>query len=171
VPFPSQLPCAKVPKLSAKWGPELGKCTGPGSGLAGKIGAVNRGFIVRTESDKSVGEIIREQREAKGLSIGRAASAAKVDARWLSRLERGDYKSPDARSLYRVTKVLELETTDVFEAAHFSDGLPTFAPYLRSRYDLPAEAIAQLEAHFELLNQKYHGGNGGRSERRHQEAP
>jgi transcriptional regulator with XRE-family HTH domain len=126
---------------------------------------------MKGESEKSVGEIIREQRETRGLSIARAASAARVDARWLSRLERGIYRNPDARLMYQVAKVLDLETTDLFVAANFSDGLPSFAPYLRSRYDLPPEAVEQLEAHFELLAQKYNGGNGGRDERRHTESP
>ena len=66
--------------------------------------------------------------------------------------------------------MLELETTDLFVAAHFSDGLPSFAPYLRSRYALPPEAVRQLEAHFELLEQKYNGESGGRHGRRHKEA-
>jgi len=28
-------------------------------------------------------------------------------------------------------------------------------PYLRAKYHLPSEAVAQLEAHFELINEKY----------------
>jgi transcriptional regulator with XRE-family HTH domain len=132
--------------------------------------AVTREYVMTHEMRTSVGEIIKDQRVTKGLSIAKAATAAQVDARWLSRLERGMYENPDARSLNRVAKVLGLETSDLFVAAHFSDGLPSFAPYLRSRYDLPPEAVRQLKAHFELLEQKYTGGNGGRRERRHKEA-
>ncbi|MDQ1741427.1 MAG: hypothetical protein QOE53_3079, partial [Pseudonocardiales bacterium] len=33
-------------------------------------------------------------------------------------------------------------------------GLPGFAPYLRAKYDLPDDAVKQLEAHFQLLNDK-----------------
>jgi transcriptional regulator with XRE-family HTH domain len=151
-------------------GPELEKCTGSSSAFTGRIWAVTREFVVTSEMRQSVGEIIKEQRETRGLSIAKAASAARVDARWWSRLERGLYQNPDPRSLNRVAKVLELETTELFVAAHFSDGLPSFAPYLRSRYDLPPDAVRQLQAHFELLEQKYTGGNGGRHERRHKEA-
>jgi hypothetical protein len=56
--------------------------------------------------------------------------------------------------------------TDLYVLAGYggSETLPGFAPYLRAKYDLPPEAISQLEAHFELLNQKYHserkGGEG-----------
>ncbi len=122
------------------------------------------------EMRTSVGEMIRERRIALALSIEKAASAAQVDPRWLSRLERGMYQNPDARSLNRIAKVLDLETADLFVAAHFSDGLPSLVPYFRSRYDLPPEAVRQLKDHFDLLEQKYHGEIGGRHERRHKEA-
>jgi transcriptional regulator with XRE-family HTH domain len=122
------------------------------------------------EMRTSVGEMIRDRRIALALSIGRAAAAAEVDPRWLSRLERGMYQNPDARSLNRIAKVLDLETSDLFVAAHFSDGLPSLVPYLRSRYDLPPEAVRQLKAHFDLLEQKYAGESGGRHDRRHKEA-
>lgn len=123
-----------------------------------------------SEMRTSVGEIIREQRLTKDLSIAKASHAARVDPRWWSRLERGHYQNPDPKSLNRVAKALGLEPTELFVAANFSDGLPSFVPYLRSRYDLPPEAIRQLQAHFELLEQKYTGGNGGRHEGRHKEA-
>ena len=122
------------------------------------------------EMRTSVGEMIRDRRIAMALSIGQAAAAAHVDPRWISRLERGMYQNPDARSLNRIAKVLDLETSDLFVAAHFSDGLPSLVPYLRSRYDLPPEAVRQLKAHFDLLEQKYAGENGGRHDRRHKEA-
>lgn len=119
----------------------------------------------------SVGEIIKAKRLEMGLSMAKASTAAHVDARWWSRLEQGVYENPDPKSLNRVAKVLDLEVTDLFVAANFSDGLPSFAPYLRSRYDLPPEAIRQLQEHFDLLDQRLNGGIGGRDEhRRHKEA-
>jgi hypothetical protein len=42
-------------------------------------------------------------------------------------------------------------------------GLPALVPYLRAKYDLPTEAVAQLEAHFELINEKYQHEKGGGS--------
>ena len=46
---------------------------------------------------------------------------------------------------------------DLYLEAGFGDarGLPGFGPYLRAKYHLPDEAIAQLEAHFALINEKY----------------
>jgi transcriptional regulator with XRE-family HTH domain len=139
-------------------------------GFVGKIGAVNREFVMTHEMRISVGGMIRERRLVLELTIAKVASEACVDPRWLSRLERGMYQNPDPKLLNRLAMVLELETSDLFVAAHFSDGLPSLVPYLRSRYDLPPEAVQQLKDHFELLEQKYNGGNGGRRDGRRKEA-
>jgi transcriptional regulator with XRE-family HTH domain len=123
---------------------------------------------VTPNEEQSVGELIREARESLGMS-GRALSReAHVDPRWLSRLEQGMYRSPDPRYLDRIAAVLGLETADLFMAADYAE-LPGFAPYLRSKYDLPPDAIDQLQAHFELLADRYIK-EGGNDEQRHQTA-
>lgn len=106
---------------------------------------------------KQLGRFIRQERERQEFSIRRLAAAAGVDPTWLSRLERGDYSSPDPRHLRELARVLEIETTDVFAMAGYSggEGLPGFAPYLRAKYDLPAEAIDTLSELFEFINDKY----------------
>lgn len=113
-----------------------------------------------------LGEYVRRARLKRKLSIRQLAAAAHVDFSWLARLERGLYSSPDPRHLRQLARVLAVGPTDLYALAGYEGGetLPGFAPYLRAKYDLPPEAIAQLEAHFELLNQKYHreqrGGEG-----------
>jgi transcriptional regulator with XRE-family HTH domain len=102
-----------------------------------------------------LGEHVRELREAKGLSVRGLAAQANVDATWLSRIERGIYSSPDPRSLWRLAQALGVEVEELYEDAGYTGGLPAFSPYLRAKYDLPQEAIDQLEAHFELINEKY----------------
>jgi hypothetical protein len=54
-----------------------------------------------------------------------------------------------------------VEVADIYLEAGFGDthGLPGFGPYLRAKYHLPLEAVAQLEAHFALINDKYRGGS------------
>lgn len=51
---------------------------------------------------------------------------------------------------------------ELYLDAGYSDGrgLPGFAPYLRAKFDLPDDAIAQLEAHFQLINEKYQDKKG-----------
>jgi len=117
------------------------------------------------EQTTQLGEHVRHLRQARGLSVRGLAAQAKVDATWLSRLEHGTYSSPDPRSLARLARALDIDVEDLYLDAGYSDGhgLPGFAPYLRAKYDLPAEAVAQLEAHFRLINEKYSDKEGGTS--------
>jgi transcriptional regulator with XRE-family HTH domain len=103
----------------------------------------------------ALGYRIRELRQGEGFSVRGLASRAGVDASWLARVERDEYRSPDPRLLWQVAQTLGVEVDELYAAAGFSDGLPNFGPYLRSKYQLSDEAIAQLEAHFQLLADKH----------------
>jgi transcriptional regulator with XRE-family HTH domain len=107
-----------------------------------------------------LGQTVREAREARRLSGRALAKAAHVDGRWLARLELGEFVTPDPRYLHRVAKALGVETISLFQIADYGEGLPGFTPYLRTKYNLPPEAIDQLHAHFELLAEKYNFAKG-----------
>jgi transcriptional regulator with XRE-family HTH domain len=109
-----------------------------------------------TQKTTKLGSKIRALRTRRGLSVRGLAAAAGVDATWVSRLERGKYDSPDPRLLRGLADVLEISASELFMAAGFEDGrsLPHLAPYLRAKYDLPEDAVAQLEAHFQLFNER-----------------
>ena len=111
-----------------------------------------------SEASARLGAYVQQLRQERALGVRGLASRAKVDASWLSRLEHGRIASPDARSLWRIARALDVEVADLYLEAGFGDahGLPGFGPYLRAKYHLPAEAVAQLEAHFALINDKYH---------------
>ncbi len=119
------------------------------------------------EEPTKVGQLIRERREQKGFSVRGLAAAAKVDSTWLSRVENGVYVNPDPRFLHRLAGALDMETMDLFTAAEYAEGLPGFAPYLRSKYDLRPEDITQLEMHFELIANKYDQEKGGDHDQEH----
>jgi transcriptional regulator with XRE-family HTH domain len=110
-----------------------------------------------SEASAKLGAYVQQLRLDRSLGVRGLAARAKVDASWLSRLEHGKIGSPDARSLWRIARALDVEVADLYLEAGFGDahGLPGFGPYLRAKYHLPPEAIAQLEAHFELINEKY----------------
>jgi transcriptional regulator with XRE-family HTH domain len=110
-----------------------------------------------SEAAGRLGAYVQQLRLDRGLSVRGLAAKAKVDFSWLSRLERGRIASPDARSLWRIARSLDVETADLYLEAGFGDahGLPGFGPYLRAKYHLPSEAVRQLEAHFALINDKY----------------
>jgi transcriptional regulator with XRE-family HTH domain len=110
-----------------------------------------------SEASARLGAYVQHLRQERSLSVRALAARAKVDYSWISKLERGRYTSPDARSLWRIARAMDVEVADLYLEAGFGDahGLPGFGPYLRAKYQLPDEAIAQLEAHFALINEKY----------------
>jgi transcriptional regulator with XRE-family HTH domain len=109
------------------------------------------------DASAKLGAYVQQLRLERALSVRGLAARAKVDFSWLSRLERGLIGSPDARSLWRIARALDVEVADIYLEAGFGDahGLPGFGPYLRAKYHLPAYAVAQLEAHFALINERY----------------
>ena len=111
-----------------------------------------------SESSARLGAYVQRLRLERSLSVRGLAARAKVDAPYLSRIEHGRYRSPDPRFLWRIARALEVEVADLYREAGFGDtyGLPGFGPYLRAKYHLPPEAVDQLEAHFALINEKYH---------------
>jgi transcriptional regulator with XRE-family HTH domain len=117
---------------------------------------------------QQLGEHIHALRTSKGLGLREAARLAGVDPTWLSRLEQGLYTSPNTQSLARVARGLGVDIEEFYVVLGLTngDGLPGLVPYLRAKYDLPGDAIAQLDAHFRLLNEKYQpkGGPDGHND-------
>ncbi len=149
------------------FGPVFGRLArGPGSTGRVKVGAKETQTMQKKVDTRRLGDFIKRARERHGFSIRGLATAATVDATWVMRLERGEYSSPDPWHLKEIARVLELEMGDLFYMAGYQDGqgLPTFAPYLRARYDLPGHAIEQLEAHFELVDARLGGRDAIRDE-------
>ena len=111
-----------------------------------------------SEASARLGAYVQQLRTERALRLRGLATRAKVDPSWLSRLEHGRIASPDARSLWRIARTLDIEVADLYLEAGYGDahGLPGFGPYLRAKYHLPPEAVGQLEAHFALINEKYH---------------
>ncbi|MBK6871340.1 MAG: helix-turn-helix transcriptional regulator [Kineosporiaceae bacterium] len=100
---------------------------------------------------------MQQLRSERKLSMRGLAAKAGVDFSYISRIEKGLVGAPTARQLYKIARALDIEVADLYSEAGFVDphGLPGFAPYLRTKYQLPDEAIQQLEAHFRLINEKY----------------
>lgn len=53
-----------------------------------------------------------------------------------------------------VKQELVLQKLMQMSAAKATEKLPPFAPYLRARYDLTDEQVAELESHFQALTKK-----------------
>jgi transcriptional regulator with XRE-family HTH domain len=92
-----------------------------------------------------------------GLSLSDAAEASDLDPSYWNKLENGHYSSPAPKHLSTIAGVLGVAVEDLYGLAGYDipKRLPSFQPYLRAKYDLPPEAIADLERYFELLRNYY----------------
>lgn len=111
----------------------------------------------REVKNQSLGEIVRSRRLARGMSLADAAVASGLHHSYWSKLENGHYQSPSPRHLQTIATVLDIPIEDLYGLAGYEvpERLPSFKPYLRAKYDLPPEAVSELERYFELLRNHY----------------
>lgn len=121
------------------------------------------------EQARQLAELLRDKRDALGLSASEVARRAGVTTGTVTRIELGQIPSPKADSLTAIAEVLQIEKADVFAAAGWVPGkeLPTLRPYLRSKYHGLSEADAsRVESYIDRLQQQYgnHGPVSGEDE-------
>lgn len=94
---------------------------------------------------KTIGEIIREERESKGLLLREVAASLEVDPSFLSKIERGD-KRPTREQISQISKILKVSEKDLL-LAYLSDRLV----YEIRNEDLATEALKVAEQKIEYL--------------------
>lgn len=104
-----------------------------------------------------LGAVIRQAREALGLSLRQLAETVDVHHSFLARLESGDYQTAKPAFLQRLSRVLEVDERDLFALAGLDapEGLPAFTPYLRAKYDMSDDAAKALQEYFTYVSDKY----------------
>ncbi len=113
--------------------------------------------MLNSQSQK-LAQLLRTTREQRQLSVRGLAQRAGVDAATVLRLEQGLIATPKADKLRAIGHVLGIAEADLYAAAGWlaPAELPTFRPYLRSKYrELPEEAVAEIEAVFDRLARDY----------------
>jgi transcriptional regulator with XRE-family HTH domain len=111
-----------------------------------------------TESkNQSLGDFVRARRESRGLDYYEAEQASGLDHTFWRKLEAGQYESPGPKSLEAIAQALQVPLEDLYALAGYEVGvrLPSLKPYLRARYHLPHQAVAELERYFQLLRNYY----------------
>ncbi|MGO9198031.1 MAG: helix-turn-helix domain-containing protein [Acidimicrobiales bacterium] len=113
--------------------------------------------MARGDGNQTLGDYIRARRLSLGLSRAGAAEASALDPSYWAKLETGHYQNPAPQHLSTIAGVLRVPVADLYGLAGYEipEGLPTLQPYLRAKYDLPPEAVADLERYFELLRNYY----------------
>lgn len=91
------------------------------------------------------------------LSLVDAADASDLDPSYWNKLENGHYQKPAPPHLSAIADILKVPVEDLYALAGYEvpERLPSFQPYLRAKYNLPPEAISDLERYFEYLRSYY----------------
>jgi len=111
----------------------------------------------KKRTSQTLGRYVQERRIAVGLSAPAAAHQAGLHHSYWNRLENGHYEQPAPTHLKAVARVIKVPFEDLYGLAGYDSPrrLPSFRPYLRAKYDLPPEAVADLERYFDLLRNYY----------------
>lgn len=113
--------------------------------------------------DHKLGDFIRRHREAAGLSGYKLAQDAGLPRSQVLRIERGDIQ-PGPETLTRIAGPLKIAVEDLLAMAGYTDGLPSFI-YLREKYGMSNEAVAEAEEFFRDLGEREKGGRRGKPRR------
>jgi transcriptional regulator with XRE-family HTH domain len=91
------------------------------------------------------------------MSIVEAAEQSGFDDSYWRKLEHGHYLSPDAKTLRIVAETIGCPLEDLYGLCGYTiaEELPTLTPYLRTKYDLPPEALSDMEKYFAQLRSYY----------------
>lgn len=98
---------------------------------------------------ESLGEFLREKREAKGMSGREAARRADIDEAYLRKLERGANSNPGIEVLQRLAVALDFDLNEAFEVLGVpaESMLPEPRIYFRRKFGVSeddAELMARL---------------------------
>lgn len=110
------------------------------------------------ENAQQLGDLLRQRRQALGLSLRQLEELSGVDDTSIVRLETATQQKPTVEKLQRLARALGLPVEDLLIAAGVQDGkgLPTFRPYFRTKYpQLPAQAHAELDDYMAQLAERY----------------
>jgi len=107
-----------------------------------------------------LGKYLRELRKEQGLSIRSVAKSCSIAPSHLAKIEAGDtFKTIGIGTLVKFSKFYGIPVSSILKEASFIDSyeseLPELAQYLRAKYQLPYQAIRDMEMAKEIVEKKY----------------
>ena len=85
--------------------------------------------------NKTVGEVIREAREKKGLSRNQLSKLAQVSHTELARVESGERDFPNPRRLRRISKFIDVDYNDLMYMAGLGSKISPLNHFIIDYYD------------------------------------
>ncbi len=112
---------------------------------------------METNERHKLSDELRRLRDADGLTVRRLADLSGLTPSTVSRLETGHIDSPRPEHLQRLARALDADIEDLYSLAGYlmPEGLPELAPYLRTKYGMPEQAVAQLDEYFQALRDRW----------------
>jgi transcriptional regulator with XRE-family HTH domain len=106
---------------------------------------------------KALGKLLRDRRTKLGLSLRSVEERSGVRNNTIVRFEQGEFATPDPDKLGRISAALDLSLSDVYALAGYPlPELPTFTPYLRTKYrELSDDDIGRIERYATRLAKKH----------------
>jgi transcriptional regulator with XRE-family HTH domain len=105
---------------------------------------------------KRLGDLVRDARHQKRVSLRDLEALTGFNESWLSRLERGRYADPNPVQLARLAETLGIDPAAIDHASrdHLANSLPSARTYFRSKEKLSPEALDELELALEAIRAK-----------------
>lgn len=107
--------------------------------------------------NQALGEYVRTRRTSQNLSFNECAEHSGLHHTFWRKLEAGEYESPSPKNLHLVAETISCPIEDLYALCGYpvSTEMPSLVPYLRTKYDLPPEAISDMERYFAQLRSYY----------------
>ena len=86
------------------------------------------------QNDKSVGEIIAEAREKKGISKRELSRLANISDTELARIESGEREIPNPKTLRKISKYIDINYNDLMYAVGLGFQVTPLNPFLTNYY-------------------------------------
>lgn len=107
------------------------------------------------QTPPTLGSLIKARRQSQGLTYGQLAELVGTTKSTIHAWEH-DQMVPKARSLVTLARVLELSTGELKAlGVDLVHDAPSLTAMLRADYDLPPEAIEQIERYVSRVAKKY----------------
>lgn len=102
---------------------------------------------------RSLGRLVREVREARGISYPQLAATMHVAVGWLHGVEAGRFLAPSMDRLVLLAEALHIEPAWISRITGDSigRGLPEMDTYFRAKYDLRRNEIEKIKHYVEQL--------------------